>query len=687
MSVELPPPVDLSLPPENPVALEDDVAVLAGAAFAAGVLAEQLAGPATSAPGWLGADAAAAAEQVTRTARLAREVHEALGGAASRLAAHAELVVTTVGRVRALQAAQREDFTALRLQLDGLSAFGAGLPLTGPAAAAIVERASEADRRRAVEHSALLAELTQDAADTVAVLAGAGRVVGASGGPGNGARVLRYLAAELPGWGDQQMAALGRGLAERLSGPATREQLESWAADAAAYLESPAFARALLLGLGRDGVRYLLTTAGETAAAEPGALAALLAGALHAVAPAGVAADADPLTDVLTGRYVDAHDPSTVPDQVIAGMGAVLLAAGTLTLPGAALAAWGRQMLARETVQGASAVTRLVRGGTPDPVVLVVDRLVAGNDPGGAAGLLSARSSWDALLHRSWDDGGAALSALVTCAGLEPGPVGSAAARSGLEALGVGLTKESGGLWTVEPGTAARIAAALGGAVAAHLDVVTDLLRVGLPLAVPTTGEDIALRGLGYLTADAQAALAVDQALVAWARQHVQVPAPGALPLTGAAAIGGYVAVREYGQRLVHALHGAQEQEKAADRAMNWLFFVSLPAALLRGLTGNVAGVLDGVGAQHFRADGTWDNGVDRGLVFRADDAAEEAESAVPAGYGAVAADQAAQAERAFDRTGRVLGTPRPPEPPAQDPVDTSDFPDLLRELLKPVTR
>jgi hypothetical protein len=669
MSAGLPSPVDLPAPPEDPAGLAEVVDTLRAVAFSTGVLAGNLIGPSGSAPGWLGADAAAAAEQVVRTARIAGDVHEALASALDRLSAHHDVLMAALGRLRALRAEQVDDFAATRLQLDRLAqAAGGGLP-DAAAVLTVLERLTAEETARASAHTALLDEVADDAAETAGVLADAGAGVGGHGAPGDSDRVVTYLATRLPGWGDQELAGLGVALAAQLSGRGTRAELDRLAQGSAPYITNPVFARTLLLRLGPDGLRYLLTVIGEQPAAAPGPLAATLASALQAAARLGASteADPDPLDSVLLGRYVDARDPDTTPDRVAAGMGAVLLASGAAGPPADIVAAWGRQVLTRERTQGAAGSDRL-GGGGPDPVPLIVDRLAASADPAAAASLLSVRDSWDVLLRRSWDDGGTTLAGVVAAAGREPGQAGADAVRAGLQALGAGLTDESGGRWTVDRQTAAGVAPALGEAVTGHLDLLTGLLASGLEPRRPGVADDIALRGLGYLAIDQQAAGQIDDALTGWARDHPVPPSPGVLPIPGAALLGGYLAVRNYGQRLAYALHGFEEREKAFDRWLNWEIFLGWTDYLPK-----LWGALIGVGADaartYFRADGTWDNGVDRGLVLGWQDAARRAVSSVPGGDETAAAERAGQAASAFARMAGVLGTPRPPEPPAADPM------------------
>ena len=82
--------------------------------------------------------------------------------------------------------------------------------------------AGEASRRR--RHTALLEELQDDAAATARVLADSCAVVGGRGRPGDASRVVAYLAAQLPGWGDLELARRGRAPAGRLTGGTPEEK-------------------------------------------------------------------------------------------------------------------------------------------------------------------------------------------------------------------------------------------------------------------------------------------------------------------------------------------------------------------------------------------------------------------------------------------------------------------------------
>src|SRR3954452_9887754 len=161
--MSIPAPVPLDLPPADTAALDDVVAAVTGAAFGAGVLAAHLAGPASTAPGWLGADAAAAAGQIGTVTALVGSLHDALTAAEERLRAHARVLGDARRRIGALRRAQEEDFAGASARLVAWAdPDAAGRVLDDLAAA-------EVARRR--EHAALLDQVGVDAAATAQVLA------------------------------------------------------------------------------------------------------------------------------------------------------------------------------------------------------------------------------------------------------------------------------------------------------------------------------------------------------------------------------------------------------------------------------------------------------------------------------------------------------------------------------------
>jgi hypothetical protein len=678
MTVTVPDPVPLEMPPGDPEAVEELVRDVAGAVFWLTVLRDELSGPAASAHGWLGADAAAAASQVVRVAGLARDAAAAALGVTGRLGAHGELLRETRRGVRSLRAEQKEDHQAAWERLHGLNGIGTAMRTGAPEAVAIVEdfEATEAARRR--RHAVLLEELADDAAATARVLADAGRPVGGVGRPGDGGRVLAYLAAELPGWGDPELTALGRVLADALvRSPATPEERAALAAEAAAYAGNHAFATALVRGLGEVGVGQLLVLLGQDPDGPRNPMAALLASALGAAVPGD--GKRDRVSAVLGATYVRADDGYGPSDSAAAGMAAVL-SAGTHAAGGGprmvTVGEWARQLLVREHVQALPA--GLPPAGMPwrrdarDPAALAVGILARGGEPEVAAALLGDDRVWEALLLRFWGDGGIALGELVVEAGRDAGPAGDRAVRLGLETVGAGLFEGDPSDRAVDRETLAAVAPALGAVVAAHVPVVTGALTA---VATGDVGEgaEHLLKGLGYLTVDRQTAATVEAALTDWSRtQSLDLAGSGpASPLPAVAVPSAYLAVQEYGQRLTHALDGFELQEDAENKQLFWSWTAGLALELISYVpvkpVGVVADIVNGYAPILLGMDGTWDDPVDRGLRFGADDAAGNALATLPPERAAQAHAVQAQAEASYRRTAEALGLPEAPESPETD--------------------
>jgi len=659
--VPAPTPLDQ---PGDPAALADLVSAVTGAAFCTGVLAAHLAGPASSAPGWLGADAAAAAEQVGAVTGLVRSLHGTLTAAADRLEAHVGVLDDVRRRIAALRRAQEDDFAAFRARQAALVDPDA----VAPALEDLI--AAEGARRR--EHAALLAEVDADAAASAGMLSGTATGLGGTGSPGDEARVRAHLAALLPGWGDAELVSRAWSAAVALDGPVTAQEIDELAREGLPYASSPAYAGALLANLGVDGVRYLLVVLGREQSPSP-VLARLLATAVGAArAPESGAGQ---LAEVLGAVYVDPDDPDGVPDQIAVGIGTLLTAvpAAGGGVRAETAARWGAQILVREHRQGLSAANRL-GPTTPDPVPVVVDRVARSADPAAAAVLLTERQAWDALLARPWPDGAAALATVIGDAAAEPGPAGDAAVRSGLAALGHGLSPRGAGSWTVDRDTAAQLAPSLSSAVTAHAGVAAEVLGAagaGAPLALP---DDEVLRGLGYLTLDPEAAADVQRA--------VDAGTAAPTPLDAVAVRSALVAVREYGQRLDHALDTFAVLTAAVDRQFTYDVTIRFGAWLFDRTLGRTPGgevatefVDAGVDvlAWLLDADGNWEAPPDEGLVFDREDAVAAAAALAPADDPAATEVLGRQARASFDSAASLLGVPRPPDPDA-------DLRDLLHE-------
>jgi hypothetical protein len=680
MTVFLPPPVPLDMPPGDPAGLADLARTAARASFRMALLDGHLTGPAAAAPGWLGDDAEAAVVQLRRLGELVREGSAALDAAAQRVSLHHERLLSVRSFVTALREHQEADFAVAEYQLARLVDPAAQMSSATEdlQAVAVVEELAAAEGGRRRQHAAAIEEFAQDAAGTAHALAEASAVFGGTGSREDAGRAVAYLAAELPGWGDAELRGRGRALAESFTGlllsPRERDAL---AREAVPYAGSDAFAGALLRGMGVDGIRETLSLLGDGVLPAGNALARLLGRALGAAQSTGAH---DPVSVVLDATYVDRDDYGVEPDLIALGIGVVLASVGPSVSggpPPATVVGWGRQILARERELGSGLTqTRAVDRAYPlsdamvpfDPMAMVARNLARVPDPGYAAALLGDTSTWSQLLARTWDDG-VSFGDLVRRAADDPGPAGQTSVRSGLQALGTGLGDHGDpARWTVDQDTAAAVAPALGAALAGHVSVAVAELGVGVDTE-SAAGSDDALRGLGYLTLDRDAAADIGSALVAWARSQVtalegtapEVPVP-ALAIPSA-----YLAVREYGQRLAHAIEGFQMQQHAEQRELGWNWTVGLLATFARGPVGAVVGAVEGPVAAAFGFDGTWPQGVDHGLRFDREDAVRIARGiAGPE----LAAEQEAvdrQARAAFDRTIRYLGRQVPPSSPPHD--------------------
>ena len=260
------------------------------------------------------------------------------------------------------------------------------------------------------------------------------------------------------------------------------------------------------------------------------------------------------------------------------------------------MARWAGQLLQREHAQGlfagAGAVPASWDGSLSDPAALAVAILADAGEPGPVASLLASTEIWQTLLSRFWADGGAALGELITVAAQAAGPAGDEAVRAGLTAIGDGLFEGDPTGWEVGRGNVAVVAPALGRAVAAHVDVAVDALWVGVDDS-RCLGASDALRGLGYLTVDRDAARVVGEALSDWSRRDSPLAVDSDGPLPAVAVPSAYLATQEYGQRLSYVLDTYEAQETAELRAVAWDWSVGLVPHLLPGFWGTAAGVLE----------------------------------------------------------------------------------------------
>ncbi|WP_164704476.1 hypothetical protein [Blastococcus litoris] len=670
MSVTMPGKTPLDLPPGDPSAVDDLVRDVEGAGYRLASLADVLAGPAAAAPGWLGADATAATTQLARVAGITRAAADAVLAARSRLSAHGELLRDTRREVTALREEQDEDFRSAWRRLGDAQDLQLAVMTGAPAWAGEVAEVEASEARRCRRHRVLLEELADDAAATARALADAGRPLGGTGRAGDGGRVLAHLAAELPGWGDPELASRGVELAARLrNGPLTPSERAALAAEAAAYSGSPAFATTLVRGLGTEGVAGLLRALGSDpveAADDP--VAALLAAALGAAVPGDHRRDG--IAAALGATYVRADDLGA--DAIAIGMAAVLVAGERSGGPRAGtVAEWARQLLRRERHLGTPAGMTVTgwgrRGEAGDPLAVAVGTLARSGDPGAAAALLADGAVWEGALGRFWGDDGAALGEVVRLAGSDAGAAGERAVLAGLETIGAGLVAGDPDDRTLDRGVVEAVSRDLAAAVAAHVDVVAGALS---SVATERGGEAVGdvLRGLGSVSVDRQAAATLEQALAGWAaaQPHDLAGSSRSEPLPAVAVPSAYLAVREYGQRLSHAMDGFEVQDEAEDEAALWDWTAGLllevvsyapakPVGLLADVVGAYAPLLLGV-------DGSYEVGPDGGLRFDADDAVDGALAVLPPELSGRAAAVGAQAEASFRRAGAVLGAPAAPD-------------------------
>jgi hypothetical protein len=662
------------MPPESPEALDDVVHDVAGAVFHLSVLAGALAGPAAQAPGWLGDDAAAAALQVGAVATLARQAADAVLAAMHRLSAHLDCLHEARRDVAALQREQQEDFAAAWVRLARIEAAQLAVMTAAPEWVGTVEelRASEASRRR--RHGMVLERVTDDAAETARVLADASAAVGGRGGPGDADRVLAHVAARLPGWGDAELASRGLTFADLFRQPFDPARLDAQAREAAPLAGSQAFADGLLAGLGEEGMRDLLTQVGDGDFGSGSPLAALLVRAIGAAEPASRAHE--PVGDVLEAAYVDAADPGHDSDRIVLGMAVLLAAAATGrsgTLPPSVIGRWGRQIIGREHAQGASAVDRLNVLGPhepPDPVPLVVDLLGRPGATDEAAALLTQQDVWKVLLAREWPDGCAGLARLVRGAGGDTGSAGGTALRSGLEVVGAGLAHGDPREGAVLRTTAAALALPLAEGLAAHPFVAVGALEVVVDGATEDGNGDM-LRGLAFMTTDRTAAVLVEGVLREWA-WHEPGALAGTLPASHpvVAVPAAYVALQEYGQRLAHTLDAFEAKAAAEDRQWRWNGEIGLLSNFVGGRLNPLVVAAEPFLAQAFDADGSWEAGPDRGLVFDRHDAARSTGGVTLLADEAAVAALERGARAAFDGTVDALGMPEPPKAPKPHPFD-----------------
>jgi len=654
----LAPPVPLLQPPGSVEELGAVVDRLTTAGWSAGS-AVQLLAPAVVLSGWQGADASTATAEVGTALGIAADLLDALTAARQRLADHHESWLAVRARTTQLSDDQRAQFAAAGSRLAVLvgTAVEAGVPAAPPGAQELVDSVAADDAARAAEHRALLAALADDAVETAAVLTSAALHFGVSGLPGDAAAVTLRLAVQLPGWGAGALVDLGRQAAGELTRAGSGEDLASAVVRWRPFVGSPGFADALVGRLGAGGVTWLLSVLAEVAGTEEQApLAGLLAVALSG---SGGLPGGD-VGAVLDAVRLDPADPDRGVDRIGAAMGLVLAAGASPTLA----AVWGRQLLAREAVQGAATSDR---NRTADPVAAALTAVARAGDPAAAALLLDDPQAWRTLLDRPWPGGADALDAVVGLA--IAAPDSGRAARAALLALGEGLGPGSTARVLDDQGALAEVREAMAALVASCPEIVVPVLDAAATGAELGRDADTALRGLGHLVADAAAAHAVTVAVQAALRE-------GAAGAFAGEVAGVHVAVLEYGQRLQYAQTWARAQGRALDRQALWQVavhpWVMAVESRAGEFVGEVVDAVEGVVADMVGMNGDVEIGPDTGEVRSGEDADSFAVATLGTSpvAGALAAPGPA-AQVGFDRAGATLGDLTPP--PADSLLDHLD--------------
>lgn len=660
MTIELPDPIPLSMPPGDAEAMADLARDIAAAGRCLAAVDARISDPADCAPGWLGQDASAAAAQVLEVTMLVRRACDAEAAAADRLAQHAERLLDARSHVRALKHEQDQEFADAWRRWGSLPDLQLQVMTGAPGARAIVDELVTRERGRQRRHTALLEEIEDDAAATARVFDDACAAVGGHDPRGDTTSVVAYLAAQLPGWGDLELARRGRALAAEFATVESGAERESLSRRVLPFAGSAAFAEALLAGLGVAGMRFVLEVLGDGLLGPDSAFARVMAQALGAAASTASTA----VREVLDTEYVP---PATVDgriDLAVLGMGTLLaasLALGSRGVAARTVASWGRQIALRDRRLGGTAADRAEAGGTSprpvDPLAMVVADLAARRDAEAGASFLNGTGVWTVLLARPWSDGGASLAQLLRTAAAVPGRHGDDAVRGGLEAVGSHLEDGDAHDWPVDPATVRALSSALADALATHVSLAGAALSASAEHGL-STSDAAMLRGLGSVTVDRQAAAVVAAALERWvAAQPVPDWRMGPPPAFPAIVVpNAYLAVQQYGQHLDRALHEIDLERQAADRAFLWNATAGLAAQLAPGPWGSVAGVVADYVAMWADMDGTWEAGPDHSLTFHADVPAPEAlQSLSPDEFDRVNT-LADQAKASFMRTASSLG-------------------------------
>jgi hypothetical protein len=669
----LPDPAPLDPPAGSPDAVED----AAQASSLAARLLDELTGGVTAAgaPGWQGRDAEAAEDRRLRIARLGADAAEALHRVALRLGAHADVLREVAARTSVLRAAQDEQFAVARDRI--ALPFDPEQPLAAPPEDVVAALAT-AEADRAAEHARLIARVDDDAGDTVRVLSAAAALV--AGAPRyDPAVALLHLAELLPAWGTPEIARRGYLLALAVRGRRGEDGLNTAELQAAATEDldlagDPAYAAAFLEALGPALATGWLQTGWSGAAAD------------------------DPCTElfarVLSGLDRDTSGPAWLPGlldgasgdfpMAAGGVGAVLARAAALGLSGpppAVAAAWFGSLVRDEKANGRQTDLGVAPAdadpAASDPLALLADAMGDQRAAVQAALAMSDPDAWSVLLSRFWNDDAVRDSLITTVAGA-PAEVAVPALGSSLVALGTGLADGDPDDWPLYllEERLKGVAPVLTSALLRHPDVlVRPLADVSVGRA--DAGSVTALRGLAVTvavdegtTGDEERGLAGDRIAAALARPHpVSLPA-GA---TAAGVAGAFVAVREHGARLAHAMSQHVLRDEAEAGRVIYRSTIGLPFTVTALIPStSLAAVVADTGVSHvLGADGSWHNTPD----VQRHHPVTAAEAAVP--------DAArAHARQGYGDTLETLGTPVVPQAPPSAGLVEKETDAVVHELL-----
>ena len=519
MSVVVPEPIPLDMPPGDPAALEDFVEDVAGAGYRLGRRSPP-ACPSSAAsaphwrgsgrhpprrlrwPWWPGSPGRSPARSLTAAAPAAGPPRPpAPDPSADRRAQGRSRTRTSPSPGARLSRSRYHD----RRWQSALEA------------AAVVEDSRRPRRRGRREHAALLEELADDAAAAARALADACRPVGGTGGRERLRARGRPPGGAAAGLGrPRSWLRRGEDLAEaHVDGLVSPEEMRDARRGGRSLMPDGGLRGGLPHRPGEDGVRDAADRPRATAPSGRRApLARVLALALGAAVPEP--ATGDPVGDVLTATYIDRGRRHEDAGLMAVGMATVL--AGRAR---AGAAGCGR----RPSRPGRARCSRgSERQGMRRPVA-PVDRAARDRDapiathsrscssvarrraasPGAAAGLLADRETWDVAplplvggRRRQRSDGvdRTRRNGDRPVGGTRPSRPGSRRSATGLTEAAIPTD------WTVDRTTAAAVCAAASGARWPCTSRSSTVPAAGQPTGGGPATDGDALRGLGYLTLD-----------------------------------------------------------------------------------------------------------------------------------------------------------------------------------------